>query len=385
MARTKFRKNVFVSGFPKSMPLPCSPQTALLLFCGLPGAGKTWLACRLLSEGPRELLARLQEEQRGVRAVRVWHVCFDTVLEALQAQRGVTAFDPVLWRESRELVLQAVRAFSAARQAQTTEGTPQLELPCAVRSEAFGDETAGCLHVLVLDDNMQYRSMRRTYYRLARDARIAVCTLGLPISLELALTRNAERPPATRVDEATMRHMAEVLQWPEPGRFAWERDWLRLAEPQPPLLEEEPTQEQKPEEEPGAGAGAGAHEQPPPWKDLAAALVDSVPSGPDEAERLAQSHEAAASAAQTAASATHQLDLRLRQTAGRHMQQLKTVPAERRSSLAKALTELKRQVVLSCKARWVERGAPADAAELDEELEAASDELDAAMGRIQLT
>lgn len=355
-------------------------DAALLLFCGLPAAGKTWLACRLLSEGPRELLTLLQEEQRGVQAVRVWHICFDTVLEALQVQRGVTAFDPVLWRESRELVFQAVRAFVAAHQEQTTtEGAPRLELPCAVRSEACGDETAGCLHVLVLDDNMQFRSMRRTYYRLARDAHIAVCTLGLPISLELALARNAERPPATRVDEATMRHMAEALQWPEPERFAWERGWLRLAEPLPPSPEGR-TQEQKSEEQ----SEAGARQQPPPWKELAAALVDSVPSGPDEAERLAKGQEAAASAAQTAASATHQLDLRLRQTAGRHMQQLKTVPAERRSALAKALTELKKQVVLSCKAQWAERGAPADAAELDEELEAASDELDAAMGRLQL-
>ena len=162
-----------------------APRGALLLFCGLPAAGKSTLARQLLVDGPEQLLQHLAP--RGVRAVRVWHICFDAVLEALQSQRGTDEFDPVLWRESRDLVLAAVGAFFAAAE-------PRLELPCAVHSEACGDECAPCMHVLVLDDNMHYRSMRRTYYRLARDARVAVCTLGLPISLELALARNAPRP-----------------------------------------------------------------------------------------------------------------------------------------------------------------------------------------------
>ena len=310
------------------LPSDDVPGGALLLFCGLPAAGKSTLARQLLVDGPEHLLQHLAP--RGVRAVRVWHICFDAVLEALQSQRGIDQFDPVLWRESRDLVLAAVGAFFAAAE-------PRLELPCTVHSEACGDECAPCMQVLVLDDNMHYRSMRRTYYRLARDARVAVCTLGLPISLELALARNAPRPAAQRVAEATIRGMAEALQWPQPEVHRWERGWLRLAEPPP----EQP--------------------QPPPlpWQELAAALAESVPSGPTETERAALAEAAAASAAQTASSAAHQLDLRLRKTT----------------------SELKKQVLLRRKERWVQRGAPG---ELDEELEAASDELHAAFGLVDL-
>lgn len=327
-----------------------APSGALLLFCGLPAAGKSTLARQLLVDGPEQLLQHLAP--RGVRAVRVWHICFDAVLEALQSQRGTDEFDPVLWRESRDLVLAAVGAFFAAAE-------PRLELPCAIHSEACGDECAPCMHVLVLDDNMHYRSMRRTYYRLARDARVAVCTLGLPISLELALARNAPRPAAQRVAEATIRGMAEALQWPQPEVHRWERGWLQLAEPPP----EEP-------------------QQPPlPWQELAAALAESVPSGPTEAERAALAEAAAASAAQTASSAAHQLDLRLRKTTSELMRRLAALPAAQRGTLARVLSELKKQVLLRRKERWVQRGAPG---ELDEELEAASDELHAAFGLVDL-
>ena len=102
------------------------PPSALLLFCGLPAAGKSTLARRLLIEGPRLLHEQL--EARGVRAVRVWHICFDAVLEALQIERGATDFDPILWRESRDLVLAAVRGFVACNGA----GEPPLRLPLSL-------------------------------------------------------------------------------------------------------------------------------------------------------------------------------------------------------------------------------------------------------------
>ena len=323
---------------------------ALLLFCGLPAAGKSTLARQLLADGPQQLLHHLAP--RGVRAVRVWHICFDTVLEALQSQRGIAEFDPMLWHESRDLVLAAVGAFFAAAE-------PRLKLPCAVHSEVCGDECEPCMHVLVLDDNMHYRSMRRTYYRLARDAQIAVCTLGLPISLELALARNVPRPTAHRVAEATIRGMADALQWPQPDTHRWERGWIQLAEPR----SEQP-------------------QQPPlPWQELAAALAESVPSGPTEADRAALAEAAAASAAQTASSAAHQLDLRLRKTTSELMRRLAALPAAQRGALARVLSELKKLVLVRRKERWVQHGTPG---ELDEELEAASDELHAAFGLVDL-
>ena len=106
-----------------------------------------------------------------------------------------------------------------------------------------------------------------------------------------------------------------------------------------------------------------------------------MPSGPTETERAALAEAAAASAAQTASSAAHQLDLRLRKTTSELMQRLAALPAAQRGTLARVLSELKKQVLLRRKERWVQRGAPG---ELDEELEAASDELHAAFGLVDL-
>ena len=95
---------------------------------------------------------RSRQRRHLARHRRVKRV--EAVEEALRLQRGVEAFDPVLWRESRDLVLASVRAFFAAAE-------PRLDLPCAVQSSACGNESEACMQVLVLDDNMHYRSMRR--------------------------------------------------------------------------------------------------------------------------------------------------------------------------------------------------------------------------------
>ena len=59
------------------------PRGALVLLCGLPAAGKSTLAARLLSDGPSALRAAL-----GGGDVRVWHLCFDRLLLELQAPLG---------------------------------------------------------------------------------------------------------------------------------------------------------------------------------------------------------------------------------------------------------------------------------------------------------
>ena len=37
------------------------------------------------------------------------------------------------------------------------------------------------------------------------------------------VARNAERPPARRVPESVLQHMAEVFEWPGPASPPWER------------------------------------------------------------------------------------------------------------------------------------------------------------------
>ena len=308
------------------------PGGALCVLCGLPGAGKSTLAAHLLESAPRELSRALG------RRVRVWHVCFDTVVEALETERGASAFDPEIWHDARRLVLASTRRhFSAADASAARPATrplPQLGR-CAPADDEDG---AAPFELVVLDDNMVYRSMRRAYWRVARDLGLGYATLACRAPLDVALARNAGR--AAPVAEATVRHMAEVIEWPESGgAHAWEAH--------------------VPHDEP-----AGV-----PWAPLARAL--SAPP-PPSAEPSAEASSSAAAA--TAASAAHTLDLRLRRAAALHLGSADAARLEpsARAALARALSDQKKTLLARARAARAGHGAEEAAAACD------ADVLDAA-------
>ena len=329
------------------------PRGALVLLCGLPAAGKSTLAARLLSDGPSALRAAL-----GGGDVRVWHLCFDRLLIDLQAARGVERFDPELWHEARARALGAVHEFfgratdesAAATDAAAADGDAPPPLELLAPSERTNGGAAPPFEVVVVDDNLQYRSMRKPYHRVARAAGLAICTVCVRVDLEVALARNRARGPAERVPEATVRQMAEALQWPSSdqpweGRALW----------------------------PAADA--------PPWAELADALRERAPPPFEEGER-AREAAAAASAAETAASAAHQLDLRLRRTMAARMAAAAALPPAERAALAQLLTAEKKRALALARARLGGGGHLDGAATAEEAVEAAVDELEAAFALV---
>lgn len=182
------------------------PRGALCLLCGLPAAGKSSLAQHLLDVGPSRLQAAL-----GVPGVRVWHVCFDAMMAALEVEAGASSFDPELWHASRRRALEAVRSHFCGGDA-AVDGAALRTIGGVMHNSSGDDTSTACLDVLVLDDNMHYRSMRRAYFRVAREARLSYCTLSLPVALEDAVNRDANRPASQRVGRVTIEQMAETLQ-----------------------------------------------------------------------------------------------------------------------------------------------------------------------------
>ena len=332
------------------------PRGALVLLCGLPAAGKSTLAARLLSDGPSALRAAL-----GGGDVRVWHLCFDRLLLDLQAARGVERFDPELWHEARARALGAVHEFfgratdesAAATDAAAADGDAPPPLELLAPSERTNGGAAPPFEVVVVDDNLQYRSMRKPYHRVARAGGLAICTVCVRVDLEVALARNRARGPAERVPEATVRQMAEALQWPSSdqpweGRALW----------------------------PAADA-------PPPWAELADALRERAPPPFEEGER-AREAAAAASAAETAASAAHQLDLRLRRTMAARMAAAAALPPAERAALAQLLTAEKKRALALARARLGGGEPLGGAATAEEAVEAAVDELEAAFALVSV-
>lgn len=133
----------------------------LLVVMGLPAAGKSTLA----------------------RALDGIHVRFDDDLD--------DDFDVERWHESRRASLNRVRA--------------------ALATDA---------KLVIADDNCQYRSMRHTLFKLARDASCAFATVFVDVDVEEALRRNARRDD--KVPEVTIRRMASQLEPPDPSS-SWER------------------------------------------------------------------------------------------------------------------------------------------------------------------
>ena len=85
---------------------------------------------------------------------------------------------------------------------------------------------AGCLHLIIVDDNMWYRSMRLDVFRIARDARTGFIQAFLDTPLEICLTRNAGRSGSARVPEDTIRSMEAVFEPPgasQSGGASWEK------------------------------------------------------------------------------------------------------------------------------------------------------------------
>ena len=157
-----------------------APRACLVLVCGLPGSGKTSFSRELVAQG-------------GLGAEWL-HVCYDEVEHAMRADRD--KFDPEQWRQARVEVARRVRSM--------------LEAP--------SEES----RVIVLDDNMYYRSMRKQWYHLCREISCAYHQLFLQAPEEVCLERNRLRDAHAKVPEFSIRHMAEVFEWPPEAGGTWE-------------------------------------------------------------------------------------------------------------------------------------------------------------------
>lgn len=395
--------------------MPCNNVAraagAVVCLCGLPGAGKSTLARHVLAVGAERLRAALR-----VQGLRLWHLCFDDALAALQKEAGASDFDPELWHRARELALHAVHALFLFR-----SGTKALE--AIARSSMAGNaEAASCIDIVLLDDNMHYRSMRRAYYKVAREAQLAFCTICLPLPVVEAVARDARRSPPHHVGRATIEVMAEALQWPDPDRFPWEGTAIRLehwqvSEPAADVLstirgtvterEDGGASSQMLAAAPSTAqpldvlpppAPLPALPSPPPappaplapaldtldasavaparseisisvweidfWEALASAVASPVEAEPTTGiEAAARAVLASASAAVTAESAVHQFDLRLRRhvTAQMKAHEGLALGPPQRAAFAKLVAERKKEALQTCKRRLAELAVAEDA------------------------
>ncbi|KAK9805006.1 hypothetical protein WJX73_000675 [Symbiochloris irregularis] len=136
-----------------------------------------------------------QSHAPGAPDITCVHIPFDDYGSELE-----TDFSPDAWKAGRQQAFKAV---------------------AAVLTKHVGQPGHGCM--VLVDDNMHLRSMRKDVWHLARQHRAAFVQLYLPCSLDQALQRNSRRPPHQQVPLEVIQRMSERLEAPRPEQYAWER------------------------------------------------------------------------------------------------------------------------------------------------------------------
>ena len=166
----------------------------LVLLMGLPASGKTTAARNLQQQQQQQ---HQQQQQQHVGAdinVVVHHICVDELYNACIAEAaplglavplssivpGATpaAFSPAVWHRSRSLALDKTRQLLTELLVSRADSVPL---------------SASCLHLLLVDDVLHLRSMRRAYYRLARQLQVPFSQLMLDTPLPVCIERHTQR------------------------------------------------------------------------------------------------------------------------------------------------------------------------------------------------
>lgn len=148
-----------------------------------------------------EVAADRRERGGGVEAA--W-ICFDDHGPSHSGEGGegeAEGFDPLAWKEARN------------------EAVSRVESELASRPEAGGGRK-----LVVADDNMHLRSMRRQVYLLARDHGADFAVLHIDAELPVALERNASRGPSALPDHVLADMSAKFEPPGAPGCPRWEAE-----------------------------------------------------------------------------------------------------------------------------------------------------------------
>eukprot|EP00742_Colponemidia_sp_Colp-10_P011151 GILJ01012360.1.p1 GENE.GILJ01012360.1~~GILJ01012360.1.p1 ORF type:complete len:295 (-),score=31.10 GILJ01012360.1:305-1189(-) len=155
-------------------------MSALVLVCGLPGAGKSEL-CRsivnFMSHNPITTACHIEFDAREREFAQHEH-----------------EFDIQAWHSAR----------------------------AAVRSQVIHELTE-TKKIILLDDNFYYRSMRRSFYQLSRDHGVAFVQIFLDTQVDHCLARNRRRDPGQRVPSFIIDNMSARFEVPKSDIHSWEK------------------------------------------------------------------------------------------------------------------------------------------------------------------
>ena len=145
------------------------PNNCVLCFCGLPGSGKTTVSLELQKlcnlHGIPNARIRFDEYEKKE------YEKLDTGENTTHLKVMKKKFEPESWKRARDACFRAVRD--------------------ALDDADDGNEGGASGALVILDDTMHYKSMRREAYRYAREFRAAFIVVHVDVSEEECWMRNS--------------------------------------------------------------------------------------------------------------------------------------------------------------------------------------------------
>ncbi|GAU93577.1 hypothetical protein RvY_05500 [Ramazzottius varieornatus] len=184
----------------------------LVVMSGLPGAGKSTFANTLQA------------------AFKVKYP--DTVVFLVEYDALVKQIIPSEWKRQRLEVLDAVshlvltiRSGSSGREAESDKESLGEHI-LRFNAQALRSASRSSKIVVILDDNMYYRSMRYQVFQRAIQLRAGYCQIHIAVALGTAVRQNLLR--TCPVPEEVIARMAAAFEEPNPTRYIFEQYSLVL-------------------------------------------------------------------------------------------------------------------------------------------------------------
>ncbi len=177
------------------------PKSCLVLLCGIPAAGKTYVSSALKMSllEPSYSLKAYFESLLGFCPVPC-AVNYDDIEKGMRMDKIDTQDDELLsWHLAR---------FAAYDQVDRI-----------LREDGH--------NMVIVDDNFYYRSMRYKYCQLARKHRIGIITIKVECDVSKALSRNAQRDSESRVKPEVIERMARLFEDSDENS-TWEDPFIRI-------------------------------------------------------------------------------------------------------------------------------------------------------------
>ncbi|XP_041370274.1 L-seryl-tRNA(Sec) kinase-like [Gigantopelta aegis] len=206
----------------------------ILIVCGLPASGKSSLI--------HQIETGLMQEFRII-VVEYDHLMPGDVEKMLITE--TSAEEASKWKLYREEIVECVdillgnlsglssvspKTCSVASQPVSVSDGLWMKFEECYTSILGNEVPSGASRpfVIIIDDNMYYRSMRYQYFQLARKHRVGFSELYLDCSTETAVSQNAMRV-AGQVDENVIRSMATHFESPNKETCQWEKHSLQMS------------------------------------------------------------------------------------------------------------------------------------------------------------